>query len=59
MTINMTIGNYMIIITTTQLIIMLNIVDIIWPTIKNLNKYENVTKFNTYWPAFNLGLALV
>jgi len=32
---------------TTQLIIMLNMVDIIWPTIKNLKKNENVTKFNT------------
>jgi hypothetical protein len=27
---------------TTQLIIMSNIVDVVWPTIKNLNKYENV-----------------
>jgi hypothetical protein len=32
---------------TTQLIIMLNIVNIIWKNIKNLNKYENVTKFTT------------
>jgi hypothetical protein len=38
---------------------MLNIVDIVWPIIKKLNKYENVTKFNTHWPTFNLGLALV
>jgi len=38
----------------TQLIIMLNIVDVVWPTIKKLNKYENVSKFNTNWPAFNL-----
>jgi len=38
---------------------MLNIVDIVWPIIKNLNKYENVIKFNTNWPTFNLGLALV
>jgi hypothetical protein len=44
---------------TTQLIIMLNIVDIVWPTIKNLNKYENVIKYNMNWPTFNLGLALV
>jgi len=32
---------------TTQLIIMMNIINIIWPNIKNLNKYENVTKFST------------
>jgi hypothetical protein len=44
---------------TTQLIIMLNIVDIVWPIIKSLNKYENVNKFSTNWPIFNLGLALV
>jgi hypothetical protein len=44
---------------TTQLLIMLNIVDIVWPIIKNLNKYENVTKFSTNWPTFNLGLILV
>jgi hypothetical protein len=44
---------------TTQLIIMLNIVGIIRPTIKNLNKYENVIKFNTNWLTFYLGLALV
>jgi hypothetical protein len=44
---------------TTQLIMMLNIVDIIWPTIKNSNKYETIIMFNTNWPTFNLGLALV
>jgi hypothetical protein len=44
---------------TTQLIIMLNIVDIVWPTIKNINKYENVTKFTTNWLTFNLQLVLV
>jgi len=38
---------------------MLNIVDIVWPTIQNLNKYENVIKFNTNWLTFNLGLAFV
>jgi hypothetical protein len=38
---------------------MLNIVDIVLPTIKNLNKYENVIKFSTNWPTFNLGLDLV
>ncbi len=45
--------------TTTQLIIMLNIIDVVWPTINFLNKYENVGKFSTNWPTFNLGLALV
>ncbi len=44
---------------TTQLIIMLNIVNNVSPTIKNLNKHENVTKLSTNWPTFNLGLALV
>jgi len=44
---------------TRQLIIMLNIVDVVSPTIKELNKYENVTKFNTNWSTFNLGLVLV
>jgi len=44
---------------TTQIIIMLNIVDILWPTIKNLNNYKNVIKFSTNWPTFNLGLVLV
>ncbi len=33
---------------------MLNIFDIVLPTIKKLNKYENVTKFNINWPTFNL-----
>jgi hypothetical protein len=32
---------------------MLNIVDIVWPIIKKLNKYESVIKFNT-----NIGLHL-
>jgi hypothetical protein len=31
----------------TQLIIMLNIVNVVWPNIKILNKYENVIKFST------------
>jgi hypothetical protein len=44
---------------TTKLIIMLNIFDIVWPTIIFKNKYENVTNFNANWPTFNLGLALV
>jgi hypothetical protein len=43
----------------TQLIIVLNIIDVVWPTIKKLIKYENVTKFNTNWSTFNLGLVLV
>jgi hypothetical protein len=34
---------------------MLNIIDIVLPTIKNLYTYENVTKFITNWPTFNLG----
>jgi hypothetical protein len=38
---------------------MLNIIDIVWQTIKNLNTYENVPKFSTKWPTFNLGLALI
>jgi len=32
---------------TTQLIIMMNIVNVIWPNIKNSNKYENAAKFST------------
>jgi hypothetical protein len=44
---------------TTHLIIMLNIVDIVWSTIKYLKKYENVIEFCINWPTFNLGLALV
>ncbi len=36
---------------------MLKIVNIVSPTIKILNKYENVTKFSTNWFTFNLGLA--
>jgi len=59
MTINMTIGNYMIINYISQLIIMLNIIDIVWQTIKNLKTYENVLKFSTNWPTFNLGLILI
>jgi len=38
---------------------MLNIIDIFWLIIKDLNKYENVTKFSTNWLTFNLGLDLV
>jgi hypothetical protein len=44
---------------TTHLIIMLNIIDIVWSTIKHLKKYENVIEFSINWPTFNLGLALV
>ncbi len=43
----------------TQLIIMLNIVDIGLPTIILKNKHENKNKFNKNWPTFNLGLVLV
>jgi len=38
---------------------MLNIIDIVWQTIKNLNTYENVLKFSKNWPTFNLGLTLI
>jgi hypothetical protein len=44
---------------TTQLISMLNIIDIVWPTIKKYFKNENVTKFSTNWLTFNLRLTLV
>ncbi len=39
---------------TTQLIIMLKIINIVSPTIKKLKKYENVTKFSTNWLSLNL-----
>jgi hypothetical protein len=36
-----------------------HVLDIVWPSIKKLIKYENANNFSANWLTFNLSLALV
>jgi hypothetical protein len=59
MIINMIIGNFMTINYDYTINSHVEYSDVVSQTVKNLNKYENVIKFSTNWPTFNLGLVLV